>query len=187
MSVQCLRGFIDGAGELDLASLRTLLTAAVDFAGVQFSELIWQPMGAEFDAYVTIDPLGGPRTAGGICTTLRDLARFGQVMLESGRGGTETLVPRTWIDDTLGNVDRGAWRAGESLGFLPDGGYRIKWWIIGDAHNAYAGIGVYGQWLYVNPKAEVVIAVFSSQPLPLDDNVSSDSLRCFEAIVEALS
>ena len=39
------------------------------------SELLWAPMGAEFDAYVTVDRLGAPRTAGGLCVTLRDLGR----------------------------------------------------------------------------------------------------------------
>ena len=38
---------------------------------------------------------------GGVCTTLRDLARFGQVLLNGGRRGTTTVIPRAWLKDTL--------------------------------------------------------------------------------------
>ena len=152
-----------------------------------FSDMIWQPMGAEFDAYITVDRLSAQRTAGGICVTLRDLARFGQMLLEGGHANGRQIVPAAWIEDTIKNHDRASWAAGESIGFLPNGGYRNKWWIIGNDHDAYTGIGVFGQWLYIDPKSSVVIAVFSSQPLPSDDNVSIDSVRCFEAIGRALA
>jgi len=152
-----------------------------------FSDMIWQPMGAEFDAYITVDRLGAQRTAGGICVTLRDLARFGQMMLEGGHANGRQIVPGAWIEDSTKNYDRASWAAGESSEFLPTGGYRNKWWIIGNDHGAYTGIGVFGQWLYVDPKASTVIAVFSSQPLPSDDNVSIDSLRCFDAIARTLA
>ncbi len=151
-----------------------------------FSDMIWQPMGAEFDAYITVDRLGGQRVAGGICVTLRDLARFGQMMLEGGHGNGRQIVPSAWIDDTVTNFDRAAWAAGEYEKSMPSGGYRNKWWIIGNDHGAYSGIGVFGQWLYIDPKASTVIAVFSSQPLPTDDNVSLDSVRCFDAVARAL-
>ena len=151
-----------------------------------FSQLVWEPMGAEFDAYVTVDRLGAPRTAGGICVTLRDLARFGQMFLHNGHANTQQVVPTDWIVDTTTNADPVAWKAGESAEFLPGGGYRNKWWVIGNKLDAYTGIGVYGQWLYIAPQADTVIAVFASQPLPVDDAISNDSIACFEAIARAL-
>src|SRR5579862_6315750 len=49
--------------------------------GARFHELIsrelWMPMGAEFDAEVTLDAHGNPMADGGISATLRDLGRFG--------------------------------------------------------------------------------------------------------------
>ena len=49
--------------------------------GARLHELIarelWQPMGAEFDAEVTVDGHGNAMADGGVCATLRDLARFG--------------------------------------------------------------------------------------------------------------
>jgi CubicO group peptidase (beta-lactamase class C family) len=152
-----------------------------------FSELIWQPMGAEYDAYVTVDRFGAPRTAGGICVTLRDLARFGQMLLQGGNVNGHQIVPAQWIAETQTNLNTSAWKAGSGTEFLPHGGYHNKWWIVGNNHDAYTGIGVYGQWLYIDPTASVVIAVNSSQPLPLDDIVSIDSLSCFNAIVSSLA
>jgi len=53
--------------------------AGENFASL-LSRLVWKPMGMAQDACVTIDRHGAPRTAGGICTSLGDLARFGEMM-----------------------------------------------------------------------------------------------------------
>ena len=151
-----------------------------------FSSHLWAPMGAEFDGYITVDRLGAPRTAGGICVTLRDLARFGQMYLERGVSAGTQVVPVEWIDDTVYNYDRAAWRAGELADTLPGGGYRNKWWVTGNGHGAYTGSGVHGQWLYIDPTAETVIAVFSSQPVPADEDVFEASLTCFNTIAQAM-
>lgn len=152
-----------------------------------FAELVWRPMGAEHDAYVTVDRFGAPRTAGGICTTLGDLARVGQMVLDGGMANGRRILPADWIHDTRHNADRAAWLAQDPLLFLPDGGYRNKWWHTGNANGAFTGIGVYGQWLYVDPATEVVIAAFASQPLPVDDRIAVDTLSCFAAISESLA
>ena len=49
------------------------------------SAIIWQPIGAERDAEITCDPLGSAIHDGGISATARDLARFGQMLVEIGR------------------------------------------------------------------------------------------------------
>ena len=150
------------------------------------SALLWQPMGAEFDGYVTVDRLGAPRSAGGICLALRDLARVGLMMLENGVANGRQVVPFSWVADTRRNHDRQAWANGEGVATNPSGGYRNAWWIMGDKHGCYAGIGVYGQYLWIDPVAGLVIARFASQPLPTDEDVESDAVRCFKAIGRAL-
>src|SRR6476620_11784112 len=52
--------------------------------------LIWQPMGAERDGEITCDPLGSAIHDGGVSATARDLARFGQLLVDDGfaRGGS---------------------------------------------------------------------------------------------------
>jgi CubicO group peptidase (beta-lactamase class C family) len=63
-----------------------------------FSELFWRPMGAAESAYITVDRLGAPRTAGGMCATTRDLARVGQMLVEGGSHRGHQVVPQSWID-----------------------------------------------------------------------------------------
>ena len=49
------------------------------------SELLWKPIGAAHSAYITVDRLGAPRCAGGVCATVGDLARVGQLLVQGGR------------------------------------------------------------------------------------------------------
>jgi CubicO group peptidase (beta-lactamase class C family) len=147
------------------------------------SDLVWKPMGAAHDAYVTIDKAGASRSAGGICTTLRDLARFGELLRRGGEG----IVPRAWIDDILQNGDRGAWTRGDMAALLPEGRYRSKWYVTGNDHGAWTAIGIHGQWLYIDPQAKLVIAKFSSQALPVDDPVDFRLLKFFATVESYLA
>ena len=150
------------------------------------SEAVWQPLGAEYDAYVTVDRFGAPRTAGGICMCLRDLARMGLMMSRDGRAGTERIVPAAWVEDIRTGGDPAAWKLGTMAPLFPDGAYRSKWYATGFASGAFTGIGVHGQYLYVVPSADVVIAKFSSAVLPVDDAMEVTSMAAFEAIAAAV-
>jgi CubicO group peptidase (beta-lactamase class C family) len=151
------------------------------------SELIWQRMGAEHDAYVTVDRLGASRAAGGICCTLRDLARLGEMMRLDGRFGQNQVVPVDWVADIRTAGDRGAWQRGSMAKFLPQGKYRSKWYQVGNESGAYLGVGIHGQWVYIDPPSEIVIAKMSSQKLPVDEELDGLTLRCLAAIVKELS
>ncbi len=151
------------------------------------SELIWQKMGAEFDAYVTVDRFGAPRSAGGICCSLRDLGRFGEMMRREGNVAGTQVVPQDWIADIRHAGDAAAWQRGSMAKFLPKGRYRSKWYQLGSESGAYCGIGIHGQWIYIDPASEIVIAKMSSQKLPVDEPLDGLMLTGFAAIVRALS
>jgi CubicO group peptidase (beta-lactamase class C family) len=151
------------------------------------SDLIWKKLGAEADAHVTIDKLGAARAAGGICVVLRDLARFGEMVRTFGRACGEQIVPRWWIEDILNNGDQRAWLAQPTAArFLPNGRYRSQWYTIGNASGAHCAVGIHGQWIYIDPAAEMVIAKLSSQPLPLDEGIDYLLLAAFDAIAQSL-
>jgi len=76
------------------------------------SELLWRPAGAAESAYIAVDRLGAPRTAGGMCTTARDLARIGQLVLEGGSHGGRQVIPAAWINMITNDGDPQAWEAG---------------------------------------------------------------------------
>jgi CubicO group peptidase (beta-lactamase class C family) len=133
-------------------------------------ELLWKPMGAAHSAYITVDRLGAPRCAGGMCATVRDLARVGQLLVHEGARGSTQIIPASWIDDITRNGDADAWAAGSLADYYPGLPirYRSKWYVEdGDAPLLF-GLGIHGQNLFVDRAHDIVIAKTSSQALPLD-------------------
>ena len=145
---------------------------------------LWRGFGAHSAGLVTVDRAGTARAAGGVSMTARDLARVGEMMRLGGVGPSGRVVSERWVRDTLGEGDRAAWKAGDFPHFFKDGSYRNKWYSSGLQSGAFCAIGIHGQWLYVDPEAEVTIVRFSSQPLPVDDPVDLDCLRLFAVIAE---
>jgi CubicO group peptidase (beta-lactamase class C family) len=160
-------------------------------AGMRFAalmdQMLWRPMGAEADAYITVDRLGAPRTAGGLCMTLRDLARIGEMMRQDGRAGGRQVLPKSWVDDILDRGDPEAWARGDMTDLAPQGRYRSQWYVLGPGRDVVCAIGIHGQWLYVDRAAELVIAKFSSQPAAVDDALDHRLLAGFRAIAQALN
>ena len=150
-----------------------------------FSERIWKPMGAASDAYVTLDAAGAPRTAGGICVTIEDLARVGELMRCRGVAGGRQVVPGGWIDDILTSGSEALWAQGDLLSFLPRCRYRSKWYNRIDNGTLLAA-GIHGQWLVIDPMADLVIAKQSSQPQPSGDAMDYLNLAAFDALSAAL-
>lgn len=148
------------------------------------SETIWKPMGAERDGYITVDRLGAPRTGGGMCGTTRDLARLGRLIATGGsRDGTQ-IVPRAWIDDIVNNGDPAAWKEGDFFDLFEgaDIHYRSKWYVLREPDPLVFGFGVFGQGIFVDPHRDVVIAKNSSQPVPLDKEYMSMTLKGIHAL-----
>ncbi|TPO11788.1 serine hydrolase [Mesorhizobium sp. B1-1-5] len=147
------------------------------------SEKLWQPLGAGSEMSVTVDMEGTARTAGGMSMTPRDLARIGEMMRQGGTANGRRIVPEAWVRDTVATGgSHEAWQRGTMAFLFPKGRYRNKWYQTGHDSGAFCGIGIHGQWLYVNPKTEVVIAKMSSQPEPVDDRLDGDVVVFLETL-----
>jgi CubicO group peptidase (beta-lactamase class C family) len=121
------------------------------------SERIWRHLGAEQDAYFSVDSVGTPFAGGGLNTGLRDLARFGEMIRRGGRLHGRQIVPRSVVDDIRAGGDPEKFaKAGYRL--LEGWSYRNMWWVTHNEHGAYAARGVHGQTVYIDPAAEMVIA-----------------------------
>lgn len=133
---------------------------------------LWQPLGAETDAAITLDRNGLARCTGGLCATARDLARLGQLLVEGGACAGKAVVPATVIDDIVANADRTAWRDGEwgkSFSALArQMAYRSGWYLIDDEPQTLFAMGIHGQNLFVDRANRMVIAKLSSQADPID-------------------
>ncbi|MBR1177136.1 serine hydrolase [Bradyrhizobium sp. KB893862 SZCCT0404] len=158
--------------------------------GAAFAELvgqyIWAPLGAEDDAYVTLDAYGAARAAAGFCATLRDLGRFGEMMRNNGVSAGRQVVPRWWIDDIQNGGDAAAWAKGEFTKLFPEGNYRNKWYTPQRGRRAFCAIGVHGQYVYVDPEDETVIVRVSSQPVAFEVVNDRVWIRACRAIGERL-
>jgi CubicO group peptidase (beta-lactamase class C family) len=149
------------------------------------SERIFSRLGAEQDAFFTVDPTGAEFAGGGLNLTLRDLARFGETMRLDGRFNGVQIVPKTVVDDIRRGGDRESFsRAGYAT--LPGGSYRTMWWVLHSPHGAFSARGIHGQALYIDPKAEMVIARFASHHLAANVNYDSTSLPAYQAVAELL-
>ena len=149
------------------------------------SERLWRRIGAEQDAYFTVDSTGTPFAGGGLSAGLRDLARLGQLVLNEGEWQGERLFPAAAVRSIRAGGDREAFaRAGYAA--LPGGSYRGMWWVFHDAHGAFAARGVHGQTLYLDPTAQMVIARFASHPVAANSANDPTSLPAYRALARYL-
>ena len=128
------------------------------------SELLWTPLGAESSGYITVDRLGGMRAAGGVCFTARDLARVGLMIGNYGYANNKQIIPEVWIDDIIQNGSDTAWqkRIGmDEFGNMPMH-YRSFWYVQKNGDPLIHGLGIHGQYLFIDPKLNLSVAWFSS-------------------------
>lgn len=168
----------------DLLGLVIERTAGAPYAEL-LSSLIWQPLGAQNDGYVTVDRSFLARGAGGICVTVNDLARVGQLMLDRGGAAGRQLISERWVNDTTTAGSHKAWQKGDFVDLLPQGCYRNQWYQVGGEDGSITALGIHGQWLYINPSVELVIAKMASQPEPVDDRLDKQTLALFAELCDA--
>ena len=137
------------------------------------SRLLWAPMGAERDAFITTDSAGSPRCTGGLCASVRDFARVGQLMVQRGRRDGAAVVPLGWLEDIGANGDREAWRTGEfGERFAPlsrSMSYRSGWYVVHGPPRLLFATGIHGQNLFVDEANGLVIAKVSSRASRVDE------------------
>jgi CubicO group peptidase (beta-lactamase class C family) len=156
--------------------------------GQRFNDFVaarlWQPIGAKQGAYITVDATGLARTGGGFCMTPRDFARIGELMRCGGIVDGRRILSDAWVEDTVTHGSTEAWRAGPGIEWLPEGRYSNKWYQTGNASGAFFTLGIHGQMLYVDPRAEMTVAKFSAQPEPVNNDLKRLNLALFDALAK---
>jgi CubicO group peptidase (beta-lactamase class C family) len=146
------------------------------------SELIWAPMGAEYDANITCDSVGTAIHDGGMSACARDLARFGQLLLDDGNRDGHQIVPARWLYQTRA-ADAGirsAFATSEHEPVLSGGWYRNQFWLVpGPSGIVTLGLGIHGQMLLVDHQTATVAVKFSTWPDPQDPGYLVDTIRAF--------
>lgn len=132
------------------------------------SDRVWSRFGMEADAYWWLDSPAGVEIGGsGFSATLRDYGRFGLFILAGGVAGGDSILPGGWVREA---TTPKVLRDGSTL----DYGY--LWWPGRDG--AFMAMGIHGQYVYVNPVAQVVIVAWGARPHPTEGQVVDDWLFC---------
>ncbi|MEM9335980.1 MAG: serine hydrolase [Pseudomonadota bacterium] len=147
------------------------------------SERLWRPMGAEQDAYQTVDAFGVPFAGGGLSAGLRDLGRLGLLVLDEGVVDGRRIFPA----DVVRNIREGG-DPSKFGGFptLPGASYTSQWWVLHNDHGAFAARGVHGQTIYIDPTAQMVLVRFASHPKAQNGFIDPTSLPAYQAVAEYL-
>lgn len=148
-------------------------------------DYLWSKLGVEHDAYFTIDTTGVEFAGAGLNLTLRDLARFGEMMRLHGHYNGQQIVPAAVINDIRAGGDRDRF-AGAGYTQLPGWSYRRMWWVSHNDHGAFAARGIHGQAVYVDPAAEMVVARFASHPQGANAHLDPTSLPAYHALATHL-
>ncbi|SHJ35453.1 hypothetical protein SAMN05444000_107166 [Shimia gijangensis] len=142
------------------------------------SEKIIQPLGYEQSPYYVTDGAGAAFVLGGLNISTRDYARFGQMFLQHGMYGGQQVVPADWVAESTVPSAKTATDALQ---------YGYQWWMPKDAREGeFFGIGVYGQYIYINRPLGVVIAMNSADRKFKEDGVTDTNIAMFREIAEGL-
>jgi CubicO group peptidase (beta-lactamase class C family) len=137
------------------------------------------------DCPITCDAVGSAIHDGGISATARDLARFGQLLLDDGSRDGHAVVPAAWLADSRHPTPavRQAFANTDNDEVLTGGWYRNQFWFVPtDNAAALVYLGIHGQMICVNPFTRVVGVQLSSWPEAQNGAHLIDTLRAFGAI-----
>lgn len=146
---------------------------------------LWKPLGMENKAWWVVDDFGDEFAAAGLNASLRDYARFGKLYMNKGTFNGQTVVPSSWVEESL---------TPDAEHLMPSQysfGYGYQWWIPQSDQGEFLAVGVYNQFIYVNPSENVIIvksSAYSSYGSGDEYDTYSDheSLALFRKIVEEL-
>ena len=144
------------------------------------SEKIWSKCGMEADATWWLESPQGLEVAGsGVSATLRDYARFGLFMMNGGMIDGRAVLAPGWEQDSGAPREIGGTRIN----------YGYMWWPVPAADGsladgAFSARGIFGQFIYINPREQVIVAVISARAKPKGADVILDN-DFFNAVTAA--
>ena len=164
----------------DTQVLGMLLREATGISVTQYMQkMLWDPIGAEDNAYWLLDSENMEVAYGGFNATARDYAKLGELYrLEGNINGTQ-IVPSNWIQASI-TPDAAHLMPGENALSDYPLGYGYQWWIPDDSGD-FMAIGVYNQFIYVSPQNNVVAVQLSANNI-YGTNEELSTLSEFESI-----
>ncbi|EAT11474.1 serine hydrolase [Bermanella marisrubri] len=153
-----------------------------------FTEKLWSKLGTERDAIYITDSTGEPMVLGGLNIISRDYARMGILYRDNGFYRGEQIVPESWIEDSI-TPDAPHLMPGKRDNATTNFGYGYQWWLPENPDQEFLAIGIYGQYIYINRKHDVVIVKNSAhRDFMANDYESKDiAVAAFRSIARSLT
>jgi CubicO group peptidase (beta-lactamase class C family) len=175
-------------GPFDYRSIETEIlgwilerTSGLGLAELLSAEL-WKKIGAEQDAYFTVDRVGSCMASGGFNATLRDYARFGQLMLEEGCFNGRQVIPAQWVRESM-RGDRAAFvETAAYFSMFPRASYSRQWWVLDPDKGIVAALGIFGQMIFIDCSRRMVVVKLASAREPLNQEERILTLSLISAI-----
>ncbi len=153
--------------------------------GEYMEEKLWKKIGAAHDAYWTLSN-GTELAMGGLSISLRDYGRFARLYLREGNYNGEQILSKEWVRDSL-DISAEYSRPGANLDAYNAIGYGYQWWVPEGDKGEFMAIGVYGQWIYVNPSNQVIIVKTGADPNFMEKGYELKHVEFFRAVAEGIS
>lgn len=147
-------------------------------------EKLWKKIGVQSNAYWTLNN-NKELAMGGLNISLRDYARFGRLYLNNGVYNKEQIIPKEWIEQSLDNSSPYS-RADKNNSIENAIGYGYQWWIPDGNEKEFLAIGVYGQFLYINPLRNIIIVKTSADFNFNKPDYEIKNIEFFRSIVESI-
>ena len=146
---------------------------------------LWQPMGAESDAYWLTDNYGTEVTFCGMNCTLRDYAKFALVYLHNGYFNGQQIISESWVKEST-IPDSSHLQPGATDERYFKWGYQYHWWIPEGSNGDYCATGAWGQYIYINPEKNFVGVKTGSSNSILRSIDDVETVALFRAIADQL-
>lgn len=146
---------------------------------------LWKKLGVESDAYWTLSN-DKELAMGGLSISLRDYARFAKLYLNNGKINKEQIIPKDWIKDSM-DISEQYSKPGANNDSYNAIGYGYQWWIPEGNEREFLAIGVYSQWIYVNPAKDVIIVKTSADPNFMEKDYELKHIELFREIAKGYS
>ena len=131
---------------------------------VFISEHIWSKMGVDQDAYLVQSPEGHEIVSASFNSSLRDLIRFGIMILSYGKEKDNKIIDRAIISDLFKGGENSKLNGSKYAKVFPKLSYHNQWWHFDEY--CIVARGLFGQTLYIDAKRDIVIAKFSTHKYP---------------------
>lgn len=170
---------------IDTQILGRVLSKATGQSVSSYTETnLWKPLGAAGSAFWLTDRYDVEATWCGFGATLRDYAKFGLLYLNEGWWEDAQLLPAEWISASI-NTSEPHLRPGDNPQSDDTWGYGYQWWVP-DESGDYMAIGVFNQFIYINPNKNIVIVKNSANPQYLLREAEDEHLALFREISNRL-